>query len=116
MGGGDDAHIAAHLDVVADALEDPLLQHPQQLDLHRRAHVADFIEEQRAAFGDFEAALAGGHGTGEGALLVAEQFGFQQFGRNGAAVDGNEGPLAAWTQIMDGAGRDFLAGARTRRG
>src|SRR6202034_1750857 len=104
MGGGDDAHVAAHLHVVADAFEYPLLQYSQQFDLHRRAHVPDLIEEQRAALGDFKAALAGGHGTCEGALFVAKQFGFQQFRRNGAAIDGNEWPLATWTEIVNGPG------------
>ena len=61
--------------VIADALEHALLQHAQQLHLHRRAHVADLVEEQRAALGDLEAALAGGDGAGEGAPLVAEQLG-----------------------------------------
>ena len=60
MGGGDDAHVAADRRVIADALEHALLQHAQQLHLHRQAHVADLVEEQRAALGDLEAALAGG--------------------------------------------------------
>ena len=62
-------------DVAADALVDALLQDAQQFHLHRQAHVADLVEEQRAALGDFEAALAGGDGAGERALLVAEQLG-----------------------------------------
>ena len=50
-------------------------------------------------------------GAGEGALLVAEQLGLEQLGGNGAAVDGDERPVAARAQIVDGAGGDFLAGA-----
>ena len=95
MRGGDDAHVAADRHVIADALEHALLQHAQQLHLHRQAHVADLVEEQRAALGDLEAALAGGDRAGEGAFLVAEQLAFEQLGRNGAAVDGDERPLAA---------------------
>ena len=51
-------------------------------------------------------------GAGEGALLVAEQLAFQQLGRDGAAVDGDERPLPARAGVVDGAGRELLAGAR----
>ena len=112
MGGGDDAHVAADRRVVADALEHALLQDAQQLHLHRQAHVADLVEEQRAALGDLEATLAGGDRAGERALLVAEQLAFEQLGRDGAAVDGDEGPLAARAGVVDGAGRELLARAR----
>src|SRR6185503_10766296 len=47
--GRDDAHVALAGGVAADALVDPFLQYAQQLDLHRQAHVADLVEEQRAA-------------------------------------------------------------------
>ena len=108
---GDDAHVAAHRHVAADALEHALLQHAQQLHLHGRAHVADLVEEQRAAFGDLEAALARRDGAGERALLVAEQLALEQVGGDRAAVDRHERALAARTEIMDGARDDFLAGA-----
>ena len=107
----DDADVASDRHVVADTLEYTLLQHPQELYLHRGAHVADLIEEQRAAFGDLEAALAGGDRAGEGALLVAEELGLEQLGRNGAAVDRDEGALAPRAQVVDGVRGDFLAGA-----
>ncbi|MCY1448177.1 hypothetical protein D9M71_648310 [compost metagenome] len=35
----------------AQAHHFPLLQHPQQLDLHRERQVADLVEEQGAAVG-----------------------------------------------------------------
>ena len=47
----------AHGLVAADALELALLQHAQQLDLHRQRDLADLVEEQRAAVGLLEAAL-----------------------------------------------------------
>ena len=106
---GDDAHVAVARDVAADALVHALLQDAQQLHLHRQAHVADLVEEQRAALGDFETALAGGDGAGEGALLVAEQLALEQLGGNGAAVDGDEGTLAARTRCVDGARSNLFA-------
>ena len=62
----------------AGQLELVLLQHAQNLGLRARAHVADFIEEQRAAVRLFEAADALLVGAGEGALLVTEEFRFEQ--------------------------------------
>ena len=96
--------------VAADALVDALLQHAQQLHLHRQAHVADLVEEQRAALGDLEASLAGGDRAGERALLVTEQFALEQLRGNRAAVDGDERTLAARTRRVDRAGRDLFSG------
>ena len=58
VGGGDETHV--HLDRAgaAETFELVLLQHAQNLGLRARAHVADFVEEQRAAVGLFEAADA----------------------------------------------------------
>ncbi len=60
-----------------------LLQHPQQPRLRFHRHVADFVEEQRAAFGLFEPAGRAGIGAGERAALMAEQFGSRS-GRAGS--------------------------------
>lgn len=48
--------------------------------------------------------------TGEGALLMAEQFGLDQVLGNSPAVDGNEGLLAALRLAVQGARHQFLAG------
>ena len=56
MGGGDDAHIGADRLAAADGGELAFLQHAQQAGLRFRRHVADFVEEQRAAGGLLEAA------------------------------------------------------------
>jgi hypothetical protein len=62
---------------------------------HLQRHVADLVEEERAALGEFEAPEPRRHRTGEGALLVAEQFALEQIGGNGTAIDGHEGLAAA---------------------
>jgi hypothetical protein len=49
--------------------------------------------------------------TIEGAFLVAEEFGFQEIFGHGAAVDGNEGLIAARAGVVNGARQQFLAGA-----
>ncbi|MDT4824412.1 hypothetical protein FQZ97_576590 [compost metagenome] len=111
VGGGDDAHIDVLRLVAAHALEGALLQHAQQLDLHRQRHVADLVEEQGAAVGQLEAPCPAGDGTGEGTLLVAEEFALQQLRRDGAAVDRYERRFAALGMVMQVARHHFLAGA-----
>ena len=58
----------------------------------RRASISrDFVQQQGAAGRFLELADAAGDGAGEGALLVAEQFGFQQVLGDGGAVDEMKG-------------------------
>ena len=64
--------------VAADAVELAVLEHAQQLHLRGGRHVADLVEEQRAAVGLLEAAGALAIGAGEGAALVTEQLGLEQ--------------------------------------
>ena len=52
------SHDHAHIDwswfVRADPFDDRLFEDTEQLGLHGRGHVADFVKEQRAAMGLFE--------------------------------------------------------------
>ncbi len=79
----------------ADRLDLAFLQGAEELGLSVERQFADLVEEERAAmrFGEL-AGLVGG-GAGEGALLVAEEGGFDEVGRDGAAVDGDEGLAGA---------------------
>ena len=49
VGGAHDAHVDRNFLAPADALDDAVLQEAQQLGLQRQRHVADLVEEQRAA-------------------------------------------------------------------
>ena len=49
VGRGDDARLERHLLVAADRAHLALLEHAQQLDLHLERHLADLVEEDRAA-------------------------------------------------------------------
>ena len=69
---GDDADVHGNRLVAAHALERAGLQHPQDLGLGRRRHVADFIQEQRALVALLELADALQRRAGECAALVAE--------------------------------------------
>ena len=68
VGGGDDADIGLDRGVAADAVEVAVGEHAQQPGLQFGGHVADLVQEQRAAFGLFEAAAAGGQRAGERAF------------------------------------------------
>ena len=78
VGGGDDPDVDLDGGVGANPLELALLEDAQQLGLGAQRHLADLVEEDGALVGAFEAALAHGHGAGEGALLVAEQLCLEQ--------------------------------------
>src|SRR5690606_21906224 len=109
---GNHPHVRLLRLVAADPLEGALLQHTQQLDLHVHRHVADLVEKQRAAGRQLETPRPAGNGTGKGTLLVAEQFAFQQLGRNRAAVNRYEGGIFALGVEMEVARHYLLAGAR----
>ena len=67
----------------------------KQLGLQPHVHFGDFVEQQRAAVGLLEFADAPRDRAGEGALLVAEQLGFEQSFGNGGAIDADERLLGA---------------------
>ncbi len=109
--GADDTHIHAHHLVAAERHHLAILDHVQQPRLQCERHVADLVQEQRAAVrlqNAAHAALAGG--AGEGAPLVTEQLALDQGLGNGGAVDRHEGLVGAATGVMDGARAIALAG------
>src|SRR5690606_31344723 len=77
---GDYPHVDADRRLPADAEELALGEHAQQPGLQRRRHVADLVEEQRAAVGLLEPADPPLHRARERALLVAEELGLEQLG------------------------------------
>ena len=108
---GDDAHIGRAGDVLAEALVFALLQEPQQLRLDFHGQVADFVEEQRAAFGRLDLAPMILDGAGEGAADVSEQFAFQQFAGEAGAADGDKRLVRQMAAVADDAGGDAFARA-----
>ena len=108
---GDDADVDPDGAVGADRADLAVLEHPQQLHLQGGAHLGDLVEEDRAAVGGLKEPAACTGRTGEGATLVPEHLGLEEFGRDGAAVDGDEGAIASRTRCMDRAGEHLLAGA-----
>ena len=97
--------------LAADAHHLAILHDAKQAYLRGKGELADLVEEQRAAVGLLEPALAPRRGAGERALLVAEQLRVDQLGGDRAAVDAAERPTAEGRMLVDGAGDDLLAGA-----
>ena len=112
VGGGDHPHVHPHGLGAADPLELALLQHAQQLHLRAQVDVADLVEEQRAAFGQLEAALLARVRAGERALLVAEELRFDQRVGQRRAAHLHERLLGAQRVVVDGVRDQLLAGAR----
>ena len=111
VGGRDDAHVDGNGFRTADALDLAFLQNAQQLGLQRQRHLADFIQKDGAAMRLFEQSNACIDGSREGALGVAEEFGFEQMIGKSGAVDRNHPgrrPVARHVQRARGY---FLAGA-----
>jgi len=109
--GDEDANVDANGLVAADAFDFTFFEDAQQFGLHGDGHIADFVEEERAAFGLFEFAEMLGGGAGERALFVAEKFGFDEFGGDGGAIQSDEGIFAARGFFVNSARDEFLAGA-----
>src|SRR5207248_3465278 len=96
--------------LAADALELPFLQQAQELGLHRSGHVANLVEEQRAAMGLLELAEMSRRRAGERAFLVAEELRLDQLGRNRRAVHGDERLVLPRASIVNRARDQLLAG------
>src|SRR3546814_8782279 len=85
----------------ADGHELARLEHAQQPRLRVHGHVADLVEEQRAALRLLETTGRPLLRTGEGAALVPEQLGFDELARDRRHVDGNEGTGPSWPEIVE---------------
>ena len=79
--GRDHAHVDRDRLRRADRPHLAFLQHAQQLHLQRQRHVADLVEEQRAAVGRLEQSLVRLDRAGERAARMAEQLRFEQIAR-----------------------------------
>src|SRR3546814_17334169 len=76
-----------------------------------RTHAAVLVEDRGAAFGLVETAHLPLGRSGERAGLVAEQFAFQQLGRDRRGVERDERPARARRLAVQRARDQFLAGA-----
>src|SRR5438067_140265 len=77
-GGGDVADVGLTRAEIAEPLEGAGLHEAQKLGLQQRIHLADIVEEERAAIGARRSTLLVGDGAGEGVLDVAEDDALHQ--------------------------------------
>ena len=112
MRGADQRHVNVHRPVPAQRHDFALLQHAQQARLQRQRHVANLIQKQGAAIGLQQLARRPfALGAGEGAFLVAKEFGLDQRLGDGGAVDRHKRRIAALAEVVDGIGQQLFAGA-----
>src|SRR5687767_298175 len=100
MRGGKQPDIHVTFPHIAEEPEPLLLNYFQQLWLHLRIHVADLVEEHRAAVRHLEQPNLSRNCTGKGALLVSEQLRFKKLFRQSGAVEVDEGFLGARSMGM----------------
>jgi len=115
VGRGDDPHVDGHAALRADALERAVLQDAQQPHLRCGRELADLIEEQRPRVGALEPALPRRDRAGEAPLLVAEELGVHELGRDGPAVHADDRARGPRRALVDGASDHLLADARLPR-
>jgi hypothetical protein len=94
--------------VLPRPLDDAVLQHAQQLDLHVERQLANLVQEQRRAVGCFEASDLTGERARIRAPLPAEQLAFDERRWNRGAADANHGSAAARAELMQRLSEDFL--------
>ncbi len=111
VGGGDHANVHANGAGGAEAFEFMFLQNAKKFRLQFEWDVADFIQENGATVGEFEAANFLRDGAGERTTFMTEEFAFEQAGRDSGTIDFDESAFAARTQIVDGASDELFAGA-----
>src|SRR5690606_27158759 len=112
VGGRDDADVDGEGALRAEPAHLAALEDAEQLGLEVLRQLAELVEEDGAAVGLLEDAGAAGDGAGEGAALVPEQLALDQVGGDGAAVEDDEGALAAVARGVQGLGDQLLAAAR----
>ena len=95
VGRRDDAHVDREIARAAEPPEGHLLEHLEQLGLGGHRHLADLVEEQRAAVGLLEQAALLRLGVGEGAALVTEELALEQALGHRGAVDLDERAVLA---------------------
>src|SRR6266540_308197 len=95
----------------SDSGDFTLLNRAEQRHLAVQAQVPDFIQKKRAAVSEFELAQSPAVRSCEGALLMPEQFAFNQGLGNRPAIERDKIVVRAMTQAVNQGCDQFLPGA-----
>src|SRR5439155_26237975 len=95
IGGRQDSHVNPNVSGPAHPHELPLLKYPQQLDLSLQSHLPDLVQKNGSALRHLELSVSAFHCASEGSPFVAEELALNQIGRDGGAIDGQNGSVAA---------------------
>ena len=93
VGGRDDTHIHLASFRCSYGKNGSFLQDAQKLYLHGAAHIADFVEKDRALVGGFKYAFLVLNGSSKGAFHVTEEFGVEKVLVKCRAVNGEKNPI-----------------------
>ena len=95
----------------AQAFESALFEDAQKFRLHAGGERCNFVEDDGSGLRHFQAAGFARDSPGERAAFVAEQFGFDELGRQAGAINFQEWRVVPWAALMDPARELVFAGA-----
>ena len=93
----------------ADAHEPSVLEEAQQLGLHRDGHLADLVEEQRAALCGLDLPSHALRRAREGSALVAKELALEEGVGDRGTVDWDERPRPSSGRLVSTSGENLLA-------
>ena len=111
VGSGNYSHVHANRRGATNPLKLLLLEHAQQLGLQVEPHFADFVEQERSAVGALKGPFDPLDRAGKCAPLVPKERAFDEALGEGGAVELNKGAVSAIAAVVNGAGKEFFAGA-----
>jgi hypothetical protein len=111
VGGCDHADIDGGQFFAADRSEALLFERAENFGLRLQAHVADFVEKERASAGFLEFAFFVGGCAGERSFVVTEEFALDEIFWDGGAVDLDESFILAEALAVDGVRDELFASA-----
>src|SRR5262249_6875463 len=109
--GGEHAHIHADGLLATDAIHLAFLKEAKQFRLNIEAHLADFVEEKRAAVSGFGEADLLRYSARERAFFVAEELALEERFLKRAAVDRYEGLVEAIALAVNAVSDELFSGA-----
>jgi hypothetical protein len=106
---GNDPHVNGFGTRIANTIDSPILEHPQEFRWEIQGQFADFIEQQRAAVGNVEMAWLVAGSARKCAALVPEHFAFEHGLRHVRAIDRHEFTVRSCGRCVNRPRQDFFA-------